>query len=425
MTNSTRHHKVTLPPKGGRNNQKKPTSGDSPASGVILPVALTLAVQALVSMSAVTIPVFMPVAAVDMNIPPSYVGIFVSLIYVSATLSALVSGYLIRRFGPIFISQICLILCALGLGVTSLASVPMMILGTLIIGAGYGPVTPASSHLLVRTTPYAIMSVVFSIKQTGVPLGGGLAGAVVPLLVVSHGWKMAAWAVAATSIFLSIVLLPFRKQYDSECCEPSRFSWANISEPLKLIIFHRELRQIVIASFFFVTMQLSLVSFIVTYLTEDIGMTLIQAGIILSASQATGIVGRILWGALADRYVKPRRMLGILGIGMAAGALSAAFFSPQWPYPAILTVSALFGAAAIGWNGVYLAEVARLVRVEHAATATGGSLFFTFCGVLIGLPVFSLIVDKTGSYPFGFGIAAIAAFICGLILLFSRMRMQR
>jgi MFS family permease len=167
-------------------------------------------------------------------------------------------------------------------------------------------------------------------------------------------------------------------------------------------------------------MQLSLTSFIVTYLIEDVGMTLIQAGILLSTAQASGIFGRILWGALADRCVKPRLMLGVLGMAMAAGALSAAFFSSQWPYPAMLIACALFGAAAIGWNGVYLAEVARVAKPEHAGMATGGSLFFTFCGILFGLPAFSLIVEQTGSYPFAFVIVALTTIACGAVLSFFR-----
>jgi MFS family permease len=110
-------------------------------------------------------------------------------------------------------------------------------------------------------------------------------------------------------------------------------------------------------------------------------------------------------------------MLGILGIAMAAGALTSTAFSVQWPFMAVLIVCALFGAAAIGWNGVYLAEVARVATSEFAGMATGGALFFTFAGILIGLPVFSLIVEKSGSYPLGFGIIAVAAFVCGIVLL--------
>jgi MFS family permease len=379
-----------------------------------------LAVQAMVSMSTVAIPVFMPVAAGELNVPPSYVGIVMSLIYLGATVSAPVSGYFIDRFGPIGVSQICLVLCALGLGAISLASLPLLVAGALIMGIGYGPVTPASSHVLVRTTPLSMISVVFSIKQTGVPLGGALAGALVPYLVLLWGWKIAAVGVGALGLMLSVLLQPYRQRFDRERSNQTRFSWKNAIGPVKMTILHPELRQIVISSFFYSMMQLCLTSFIVTYLIEDVGMTLVPAGILLSAAQASGIVGRIVWGAWVDRCVKPRLMLGALGGAMAAGAIAAACFSPQWPYPAMLVISALFGAAAIGWNGVYLAEVARVAKPELAGMATGGSLFFTFCGILIGLPAFSLMVEHAGGYPFAFVIVAATTVACGAVLLFSR-----
>jgi len=403
----------------GNRNQKGTAPRALPTTGVILPVVLTLFVQALVSMSTVSLPVFMPVAAVELNVPPSYVGIFMSLIYLGATVFAPVSGYFIDRFGPICVSQICLVLCALGLGAISISAMPMMIIGALIMGIGYGPVTPASSHLLVRTTPFSMMSVVFSIKQTGVPIGGAMAGAIVPHLVIFWGWKMAALEVGALCLILSIFLHPYRKRFDTERSNLSRLSWKKVFESVKMTVVHQELRYIVIASFFFSTMQLCLVSFIVIYLMEDVKMTLVQAGILLATAQAGGIIGRIVWGALADRCVKPRIMLGLLGIAMAAGALSSAAFSLQWPFFAVLIVCALFGAVAIGWNGVYLAEVARVATPEFTGMATGGSLFFTFAGILIGLPAFSLIVEKSGSYPLGFGIVAVATFVCGMVLLFS------
>jgi MFS family permease len=403
----------------GDRSQKGTAPRARPTPEVILPIVLTLSVQVLISMSAVAIPVFMPVAAGELNVPSSYVGIFMSLIYLSATVFAPVSGYFIDRFGPICVSQICLVLCALGLGAISIPVIPMMIIGALIMGIGCGSVTPASSHLLVRTTPFSMMSVVFSIKQTGVPIGGAMAGAIVPHLVIFWGWKMAALEVGALCLILSIFLHPYRKRFDTERSNLSRLSWKKVFESVKMTVVHQELRYIVIASFFFSTMQLCLVSFIVIYLMEDVKMTLVQAGILLATAQAGGIIGRIVWGALADRCVKPRLMLGILGIAMAAGALLSAAFSLQWPFFAVLIVCALFGAVAIGWNGVYLAEVARVAKPELTGMATGGSLFFTFAGILIGLPVFSLIVEKSGSYPLGFGIVAVATFVCGIVLLFS------
>ena len=125
--------------------------------------------------------------------------------------------------------------------------------------------------------------------------------------------------------------------------------------------------------------------------------------------------------ALADRYVRPRLVLGILGIAMSGGAIATALFSPQWPYPALLIACVLFGAVAVGWNGVYLAEVARVAKPEQTGMATGGTLFFTFLGILLGLPAFSLVVEATGSYPFGFFMAAFGTeWATGAIVLTMR-----
>jgi sugar phosphate permease len=173
------------------------------------------------------------------------------------------------------------------------------------------------------------------------------------------------------------------------------------------------------ASVFFAVMQLCLISFIVTYLTEDIGMTLVQAGFMLSIAQAAGIFGRIVWGALADSLVKPRIMLGFLGIAMSLLAVLTTFFTDAWHSLWIMIVCALFGAVAIGWNGVYLAEVACLAKPEYAGEATGGALFFTFFGVLFGLPILSMVFDLTDSYSAGFILVAVFTAACGVFLLCS------
>ena len=150
--------------------------------GVIIPVTATLGVQSTVSMVAVTVPVMAPSMAPDVGISATAAGLYVSLMYIGSMISSLWSGDFISRYGPIRISQICLVLAGVGLMLTAFSSIPAMLLSALVIGCGYGPVTPASSHILARRTPARIMSFIFSLKQTGVPLGGVLAGAIVPSL---------------------------------------------------------------------------------------------------------------------------------------------------------------------------------------------------------------------------------------------------
>ena len=73
----------------------------------------------------------------------------------------------------------------------------LLALAPLVIGLGYGPITPASSHVLARTAPPSRMALTFSIKQTGVPAGAALAGALLPALALRIGWRAAFVAVAA------------------------------------------------------------------------------------------------------------------------------------------------------------------------------------------------------------------------------------
>src|SRR3984957_10283375 len=96
--------------------------------------------------------------------------------------------------------QLCLVACRLGIVLVASAQLPLVILAGIILGLGYGPVTPASSHILVRQSPAGRRALIFSIKQTGVPLGGVLAGGIVPVLILAVGWGLSAVAVGAAGI---------------------------------------------------------------------------------------------------------------------------------------------------------------------------------------------------------------------------------
>ena len=48
------------------------------------------------------------------------------------------------------------------------------------MGFGYGMTNPSGAELLMRITPKRRRNIVYSIKQTGIPLGGMLAGAIAP-----------------------------------------------------------------------------------------------------------------------------------------------------------------------------------------------------------------------------------------------------
>ena len=181
-------------------------------------LAVTLAIQAMVSMALLTLPVMAPVVAGALGVSSVYVGVYVAIVYVGAILASLAAGTAVARYGAIRVSQAGLLICALGLALCTVNSVPVIALGALLIGIGYGPVTPASSHLLARTTPARSLSLVFSLKQTGVPLGGVLAGLIVPSLLLVTGWQGALLLVSLLCLVCAVTISSRKSRRSQAMC---------------------------------------------------------------------------------------------------------------------------------------------------------------------------------------------------------------
>jgi MFS family permease len=374
---------------------------------VWLSVFLTLAIQSLVSLVVFTPPVLAPGAGAEVGAAPSAVGIVTALIYLSAAFGALLSSGAIARHGPMRVSQISLLLCALGIMLMASGSILLIAAGALVIGIGYGPITPSSSAILANRAPPNLRSLIFSIKQTGVPIGGAVAGALVPALILVFGWRGAALVIGGLTAALALLIQPWREQIDRDSRPPDASGMRGLIAPLRLVLSHPMLRRMGFASFTYSGMQMCLASYLVVYLYEHAGMSLAAAGAALSTAMAAGIAGRIFWGVVADHWVPPRPLLGALGVAMSCTAFTMAGVSAAWPLGLVFALSATYGATAVGWNGVYLAEVARIVPIHQAAAATGGTLAMTYLGV-VALPLmFWAIVAATGTYAVAFVAAGV------------------
>jgi len=379
--------------------------------------AITLAIQALASLVIFTPPVLAPVAGMEVGVAASTVGVATALIYVSSTFAALMSGGVIGRFGPMRVSQLSLILCAGGIALMVSANAWLIGVGALIIGLGYGPVTPSSSAILAERVPPNLRAFVFSLKQTGVPIGGAIAGAMIPALMLSLGWKTAALATSAMCIALAILIQPWRRAVDAGSRAPDTRAKLGLRATMQLVLSHRRLREMALASLTYSGMQMCLGSFMVVFLHDRVGFGVGSAGAVLAAAMITGIVGRIVWGVVADRWIKPRMLLGLLGCAMSLAAFAVAAITSSWPLALVFAVSVVYGGTAVGWNGVYLAEVARIAPPGQAAAATGASLAMTYFGV-VALPLmFWAIVHFTGSYAVAFAAVGALTLWRGSLLL--------
>ena len=379
----------------------------------------TLAIQVFTSLAGVATTVLAPEIAREFDVPAKLVGAFVGLLYLGSMAASLLSGHFIARHGSIRVSQVCVLLCAAGIALVAVlpaSAAPMLALASIVIGLGYGAITPASSELLARTAPPGRMALTFSIKQTGVPGGAALAGAALPALALAMGWRPALLVVAACGVAITALAQPTRRRLDIRTAGRA-LSLGALLAPLRTVVQQRALVELSIVGLVYAAMQMCLMSFLVVYLTETLGYPLIAAGLALTTANVGGIVGRIAWGAVADRWIAPRRLLALIGIATATLAFATASFGATWPVAATLAVAALFGATAIGWNGVQLSQVARHAPTGQAGAITGASGFVTFAGVVSGPPLFALLAAVTDSYRVGFVVFGAVCLACGSALL--------
>ena len=381
-------------------------SGAHRTPRLVAAVAATLAVQSLTAMALAVPSVLAPVAAGDLDVPPTAVGRWVGFSYTVAMFAGLAGGTFVHRYGPVRVLQLASLGVALGLAIGAGANVALLLVCGALLGAAHGLVNPASSAILAVASPPQVRSMVFSIKQTGVPLGGALAGMLVPALLLSMSWQAAALVLALGGAVLFALVAPYRRAYDATR-RRERLHLRGFAAPVAEVWANRPVLELALVSAIYAAVQMSFITYLVSYLKIELRYSLLAAGLVFSASQISGAVGRVVWGAVADYVFTPRAVLAALGLVMALCGIALALLTPEWSRAAVLAVCVLYGATAVGWNGVFLAEVARLAPDGRVAILTGGTQFFTFGGVLIGPPVFGAIASATGSYGAGFIAAAV------------------
>jgi MFS family permease len=382
-------------------------------------VSLTL-VQVVATMGFNQASVLAPAAGPALGLAAADVAYYVSLVYLAAMISTLGGGAINRRTGPIRFLQIGLTVAAIGSFVFAAGGVALAALSALIVGLGSGPLTIASSHILARVSPPRLANVTFSLKQSGVPVGFAICGAVLPTLALELGWRWAAAAIGILSLATALAIQPLRRLYDDDRTPSvSRRllpSAVEILEPLRLAWRDPILRPMCFIGMLFSATQAIVVNFTVVYAVDGLQMSYVLAGALLSAATVAGAFGRIFWGALADMLRRLSSVLAGIGVIVAVAASIMAFSTPDWPASAVYVVCTVLGGTAVGWNGVFIAESASRAPPGRVAEFTGATQLFVFCGALLSPLLFRTVLTLTRSYAVGYLLLAAGVAIAAFFL---------
>ena len=380
--------------------------------------------QALSTMSGLTIPVLVPPIAEETGLNPSLVGLYTAILYGGSMISSLAGGGFLLRFGALRVSQACLVVVAVGLLINAPGLTLLFVFGAIITGLGGGPSTPASSQILARYAEPAQAPLIFSIKQTGVPVGGVIAGVLLPFYVSLFGWRGALVCAALMALTLALLLQPLRAEFDSDRQPQRSLKLTDIRATLTAVLSDKRIRDLAFGLFAFTGLQLAFASFFVSFLSLGLGWTHTDAGIAYSIAMGAGIVGRLIWGWVGTKYVSPLMLLALLGFAMGVAHMALGFITPDWQTVSVWGVAFIYGLTGIGYQGVLLAEIARVSPPGMAGVITGGAVFFAYVGMILLPAAFGLILAVLDSYRIAFFVLGVIPLIVASMLLRSALKQK-
>lgn len=360
-------------------------------------------------------------ASADLGVKSTSIGIYTAIMYIIAMLSGLAAGSLLARYGVIRTCQGLLLSC--GAGLVLAAFLPLWqiaLVAAVLIGLASGPLNPAGSRILARLSPDRWRPLVFSIKQTGTPIGGMLAGLLLPPLMALYDWRIAVAIVALLPLLAIFGLQLVRSDLDDDRDPSFPVNIAGIVDSLRVIVTDRKLSILVMAGFLYTFVQMAILTYIVIYLEEANGLPTAVAGAIFAIIHASAIPARVFWGAIAGRMLSCWVLLGWIGILMSISIAAISLFTPDWPFWWTAGVATLLGVSTNGVLGLLLSEFARMAPANKVGEVAGGAQFFLFFGIVSGPPVFGAIVEFGGGYETAFHIIAGLSFVAGTYLLLTR-----
>lgn len=364
--------------------------------------------QALVALALFAPGAVAPSAHLDIR----SLSMFSTAVFAVGVLASFWTGGLINRIGSLRMASLCAAAVAASMALAALGSDSALLVAGLCLGLAFGPETPASTALLGKLATDERRPLVFSVRQTGNQIGAVFGSLMLPAIAI---WFAPQWSyamVGACAICGIILFEWLRPRYEGLTQTPPQLG---MRARLALVSSDRRIAALAAASMPFSGMQLALNTYFVTLGVRELGLSHIEAGAGLACAQAGGLLGRLGWGFLAMRTGSARLVLISLGLGMAVCAASFGFWGNVLGKSGQYVLAVAFGLTASGWNGIFLAEVARLAPQDRIGETTGAVLTASYAGLLV-TPVLISTIESFAGLSGAFVSLAILAF-CGTAAL--------
>lgn len=274
-------------------------------------------------------------------------------------------------------------------------SLGLLALGLLLVGLLGGSVNGASGRAVMAWFDEGERGLAMSIRQTAVPLGGGLGALLLPWLAAHAGFAAVFGILAllcATAALLTACWLrdpPLESRPESR--PESRRFMPGHPRPAASPLRNARVWRAAAAIGLMCCPQFAVLTFATVFLHDFSHASMATLTAVMVAVQLGAMVTRIAAGRWTDRHGNRRAFLrrcALLSFALfaALGALTAALADAASSPGAVWAAASLVAAAGIcasAWHGVAYTELATLAGAARAGTALGMANTCVYLGLFL------------------------------------------
>jgi MFS family permease len=394
----------------------------------LVPIVAIFTLQTISAFLNRLVPILAPAMSADFEWSGSSIGYLTASNSLGSLVILMAGSAMFKQIGGMRTLQLTLLVGVAAMAWLLTPSLTIAFIACLIMGFSGGAANPAGSEVLQKYSPPGKRNLMFSIKQAGVPLGGVIAGLLIPLLVLLLGWRVALFFCALIILIPTLMTwrlsagmdnTPSRKEHFFHF--PTRESLRTLTVPLASLKHSKDLIKVSIVGALFAIPQSCWFTFTVIYLVDKLDYSLALAGAVFAVMQTGGVIGRIVLGWLSDYLRSPNATLRGAAVFSAVTTILLGFTSTEWPLWSVITLAFIAGCSAASWNGVQIAEVARYSPAEMISETAAGSSILVNLVNMTAPALFALFVASTGRYDYAF----MSVGICSIFVLACLPRNQK
>ena len=372
--------------------------------------------------------VLLPFVRDEFVLTRAQVGYYSTSFFASATALAVFTGSIVDKLGSrnsMLLGIGCMGFIVMLYGFSH--SYTILLFLALIAGLGFSIITPSVTKGVLIAAPPEKRAISFGVTHMGFGFGGIAGASLLPILGENLGWRAAVQIAAFFALLTGLLVFKLYKlpKHNSISDNPEIQPEKTLSfkDNLISLFTNKPLFRICILGIIFGLSLGAGATHIAVFLSGDLKMSRVAAGLGVGILQFGGIISRPAWGWISDKLFKGDRRFSLFIIGLSIGLMYLIFGlflnSPQIHPFTVYIFSFLLGCSALGWPGVHFVAVGEFAGDKQAGIATGLSLLFLRVGMLVAPPFFGFIADTRGNYQYGW------LFFGTIILLASSLFLLR